>query len=44
MPPNQLFYGDNLGVLRQHIADEAADLQSSNGSLTGWRDARIQRC
>jgi len=23
---NQLYYGDNLHVLRQHIADESVDL------------------
>ncbi|WP_315760671.1 DNA methyltransferase [Sphingomonas sp. Y38-1Y] len=26
IPINQLFYGDNLGVLREHIADESVDL------------------
>ena len=25
-PPNQLFYGDNLPVLRQHVKDESVDL------------------
>jgi hypothetical protein len=25
-PSNRLFYGDNLDVLRQHIADESVDL------------------
>ena len=25
-PPNQLFYGDNLRVLRQHVKDESVDL------------------
>src|SRR5919108_6381777 len=25
-PTNRLFYGDNLDVLRQHIADESVDL------------------
>ena len=24
--PNQLYFGDNLGILRQHIADESVDL------------------
>src|SRR5271157_1178690 len=24
--PNQLFYGDNLGVLREHVRDESVDL------------------
>ena len=23
---NKLYYGDNLGVLREHIADESVDL------------------
>lgn len=26
MPDNQLFYGDNLEVLRQHVKDESVDL------------------
>jgi hypothetical protein len=26
MAPNQLFYGDNLKILRHHIADESVDL------------------
>jgi site-specific DNA-methyltransferase (adenine-specific) len=26
MPDNQLFYGDNLDVLRRHVADESVDL------------------
>ena len=26
MTENQLYYGDNLGVLRDHIADESVDL------------------
>ena len=25
-PPNRLYYGDNLDVLRNHIADESVDL------------------
>lgn len=25
---NKLYYGDNLGVLREHIADESVDLVS----------------
>ncbi|HEY5722371.1 MAG TPA: hypothetical protein VIT45_08615 [Allosphingosinicella sp.] len=25
-PMNKLFYGDNLDVLREHIADESVDL------------------
>jgi 16S rRNA G966 N2-methylase RsmD len=25
-PKNQLFYGDNLDVLRRHIKDESVDL------------------
>ncbi len=24
--PNQLYFGDNLDILRQHIADESVDL------------------
>ena len=24
--PNLLYYGDNLGVLRQHVKDESVDL------------------
>ena len=24
--PNALFYGDNLAVLREHVADESVDL------------------
>ena len=23
---NQLYFGDNLGILRQHVADESVDL------------------
>lgn len=26
MPKNQLFYGDNLDVLRRHISDQSVDL------------------
>jgi site-specific DNA-methyltransferase (adenine-specific) len=26
LPPNTLYYGDNLRVLREHIPDESADL------------------
>ncbi|HEX8421475.1 MAG TPA: site-specific DNA-methyltransferase, partial [Sphingomonas sp.] len=25
-PPNQLYYGDNLAVLRDHVAAESVDL------------------
>ena len=25
-PPNQLYFGDNLDILRQHVADESVDL------------------
>ena len=25
-PPNKLYYGDNLHVLREHVADESVDL------------------
>ena len=25
-PPNHLYFGDNLHILRQHIADESVDL------------------
>ena len=25
-PPNRLYFGDNLDILRQHVADESVDL------------------
>ena len=49
MGENQLYYGDNLDVLRRHVADESVDLEEIHderrrmgpGSLAGWKVVAI---
>jgi adenine specific DNA methylase Mod len=38
---NQLFYGDNLQVLREHIADESVDLIYLDPPFNSKRDYNL---
>jgi site-specific DNA-methyltransferase (adenine-specific) len=38
---NQLYYGDNLQVLREHIADESVDLIYLNPPFNSKRDYNL---
>jgi 16S rRNA G966 N2-methylase RsmD len=38
---NQLYYGDNLQVLRQHIADESVDLIYLDPPFNSKRDYNL---
>ena len=39
---NKLFYGDNLQVLREHIADESVDLIYLDPPFNSKRDYNLQ--
>ena len=34
---NELYYGDNLAVLREHVADASLEMIDSARSSFGWR-------
>ncbi len=38
---NQLYYGDNLQVLREHVADESVDLIYLDPPLSSKRDYNL---
>lgn len=39
---NQLYYGDNLQVLREHIAGESVDLIYLDPPFNSKRDIRVR--
>ncbi len=41
-PTNTLFFGDNLDILRQHIADESIDLIYLDPPFNSKRDYNLQ--
>lgn len=39
--PNTLFYGDNLDILRRHVADESVDLVYLDPPFNSKRDYNV---